>query len=255
MGSNSPSSVSSLTDSMHGTLSNPHTPKKLYTCYHQASSMATASSNVNEPLPDGCEITVTKKTMKTVTTTTMTTRRSATPQSASGTKMQNKGQFQTPPSTPLCGKAVKRSTMPLLPHTPAAHTPASHAMFAPSSGCSTPDTRAPFPTGLRYSSPASPTITKRATVSIFGPIRYHIPHLDTIVHPPYVDPPPKTWYAVTVGQDVGIFNDWLLVEELTNNVTGTCQKGYKSFHEALRRYCGYRQLPVLDRELRSSKDM
>ncbi|PBK59999.1 hypothetical protein ARMSODRAFT_1027007 [Armillaria solidipes] len=149
----------------------------------------------------------------------MTTRRLATPQPATSAKMQNKDQFQTPPSTPLCSEAVKRSATPLSPHT-LTHAPVSHTSFAPSSSRNTPDTRAPFPTAPRYSSPASPAMAKRATVPVFGPIRYHIPHPDTIVPPPYVDPSPTTWYAVTVGQDIGVFDDWLLVKELTDNVTG-----------------------------------
>ncbi|PBK63582.1 hypothetical protein ARMSODRAFT_1023785 [Armillaria solidipes] len=49
-------------------------------------------------------------------------------------------------------------------------------------------------------------------------------------------PPPKKWYAVTVGQDVGVFDDWLLVQELVDGVMGACQKGYKTFEQALARY-------------------
>ncbi|KAK0449359.1 hypothetical protein EV421DRAFT_1900047 [Armillaria borealis] len=211
-------------------------PLYLQEVTYLGSQLMTASSNDNEPLPDDCEITVMKKMTKTVTTTMTTTHRSATPQPTTGTKMQNKGQFQTSPSTPLHSKAVKRTTMPSLPCTPTPCTLASCTLFAPFSGCNTPDTHAPFPTAPRYSFPASPTTTKRATIPVFGPIHYHIPHPNTIVPPPYVDPSPKMWYAVTVGQDVGVFNDWLLVKKLTDNVTGVHQKGYKSFYEALRQY-------------------
>ncbi|SJL08345.1 uncharacterized protein ARMOST_11708 [Armillaria ostoyae] len=215
MSSKSPLSVLSLTNSTQRTPS-PHTPKMAYTCYCKGSSTMTTSSGDDEFLPDDCEITVMKKTTKTVTTTMMTTRCSATPQPATGAKMQNKGQFQTLPSTPLCTSRIS---------------------FAPSSGRNTPDTCAPFPTAPRYSSPAFPTMTKRVTVPVFGPIHYHIPHPDTIVPPPYVNPPPTMWYAVTIGQDIGVFDDWLLVKELMDNITGMHQKKYKSFHEALRQYC------------------
>ncbi|PBK83203.1 hypothetical protein ARMGADRAFT_1089547 [Armillaria gallica] len=44
------------------------------------------------------------------------------------------------------------------------------------------------------------------------------------------------WYAVTVGQDIGVFDDWLLVQELIDRVMGARQKGYKTFEQALARY-------------------
>ncbi|SJL18890.1 uncharacterized protein ARMOST_22492 [Armillaria ostoyae] len=76
---------------------------------------------------------------------------------------------------------------------------------------------------------------KKSTVPIFGPLRYYIPHPDEISPSVYRNPPAKQYYMVTVSQDVGVFDDWLLVAKLIEHVSGPRYKGYKTWDEALAR--------------------
>ncbi|KAG1819865.1 uncharacterized protein BJ212DRAFT_1205016, partial [Suillus subaureus] len=47
---------------------------------------------------------------------------------------------------------------------------------------------------------------------------------------------PEGFWAITVGQEVGIFYHWADVAECTNYVSGNVQKSYPSFWEALEVY-------------------
>ncbi len=158
----------------------------------------------------------------TTTTTIMTTttaRRSVTPQpqSPSSLKTSQPGYcFQTPSSSPLKGKGNRSSIS--------------------RSSSTTPDTCAPFLTPPRYSyvprsetahssreSTSSggsiPSPRKKLTIPVFGPLRYYIPSPAKILPPAYRDPPPKTYYAVTVSQDVGVFDDWYVYLTFTGPIT------------------------------------
>ncbi|PBK66650.1 hypothetical protein ARMSODRAFT_977228 [Armillaria solidipes] len=231
-----PLSVSSLWSSALSTSSTPRMPKKQKDAKTIPMSQPTtpasktrSSSIIEEEDKDG-EYTV--MTTTTIVTTT-TTQRSVTPQpqSPSPLKTSQPGyHFPTPSSSPLKGKGNRSSVS--------------------RSSSTTPDTRAPFLTPPRYSyTPRSetahssrestslggsiPSPRKKPTVPVFGPLRYYIPSPAEILPPAYRDPPPKTYYVVTVGQDVGVFDDWLLVAELIHHVTGQCYKGYKTWDEAL----------------------
>lgn len=174
------------------------------------------------------DIEVTTKT----TTVTTTIRHSATPQPQTPTKYTS--HFASLPLSPLRGKGAKPPT--------ATASSASHSS---------------------HISPARPQISeavstslfspsKKSSIPVFGPLRFPIPHPDQICPSPYVHPPPKKWYAVTVGQDVGVFDNWyspicmalafadlsfrLLVQELTDGVPGARKKGFKTYEQALALY-------------------
>ncbi|PBK60384.1 hypothetical protein ARMSODRAFT_982328 [Armillaria solidipes] len=200
-----PLSVSSLWSSALSTSSTPRMPKKQKDAKTIPVSQPTtpasktrSSSVVEEEAKDG----------------------EYTPQSPSPLKTSQPGyRFPTPSSSPLKGKGNRSSVS--------------------RSSSTTPDTRALFLTPPRYSyTPRSETAhSSRESTSSGGSIpsprkKPTVP----ILPPAYRDPPPKTYYAVTVGQDVGVFDDWLLVAELIHHVTGQCYKGYKTWDEALACY-------------------
>ncbi len=174
-------------------------------------------------------IEVTTKTTMTVMTTICC---SATPQPQSPSLSGSHKHLASPPTSPLRGKI---------------HRPHSERSTSELSSTSTTCTPISDPA---YTSPLSPS--KQPGVSVFSPLQFSIPHPDQIQPLPYTHPPPKKWYAVTVGQDVSVFDDWygllvrtstpsnhssrLLIQELIDGVMGACQKGYKTFEQALAHY-------------------
>ncbi|KAG1790132.1 uncharacterized protein HD556DRAFT_1306520 [Suillus plorans] len=56
------------------------------------------------------------------------------------------------------------------------------------------------------------------------------------IRPPRADEVPEGFWAITVGQEVGVFYRWADVAERTNFVSGNVQKGYPSFQQALTAY-------------------
>ncbi|KAH7904943.1 hypothetical protein BJ138DRAFT_1018415, partial [Hygrophoropsis aurantiaca] len=68
-----------------------------------------------------------------------------------------------------------------------------------------------------------------------------VPHPDSI-QLPNAGVRPTGFWAVIVGQEVGIFYHWSDVARRTHNVSGNIQQKYPSFQEALQHYseCYYR---------------
>ncbi len=133
----------------------------------------------------------------TVITTTTRTRRSATPQP----------QLPHPvaslyPSTPL-----RRSTPLRQSVSPTRSSPSfsGYSMASPS-----PAQASGSPAKLANISTPWESPSQHGSI-IFGRICYTIPHPNEITPSPYVHPPPKKWYAITVGQDVGVFDNWYLL--------------------------------------------
>ncbi|SJL08302.1 uncharacterized protein ARMOST_11665 [Armillaria ostoyae] len=151
-------------------------------------------------------------TMK-MTTVTTTIHCLATPQPQTPTKYTS--YFASPLLSPLRGKGAKPPM-----------TMASSASHSLCTSAARPQISDAVSTPL-----FSPS--KKSSVPVSGPLRFPIPHPDQICPSPYIHPPSKKWYAVTVGQDIGVFDDWLLVQELTDSVPGTRKKGFKTYEQAL----------------------
>ncbi|PBK63845.1 hypothetical protein ARMSODRAFT_1023746 [Armillaria solidipes] len=179
----------------------------------QASTVERESSVVTDCTED-YEVEVT-----TVVTTTTRTRRSVTPQP----------QSPRPVASAYLSTLLRQSV-------------SRNQSFPSSPGYKAESSASPSPAHVSGSpSELDKVLTPRRSPSqhgsiIFGRIRYAIPHPNEIVPSPYVHPPPKKWYTVTVGQDVGVFDDWLLVKELTDCVPSARFRGFKTFQAALTHY-------------------
>ncbi|PBK63578.1 hypothetical protein ARMSODRAFT_1023780 [Armillaria solidipes] len=151
-----------------------------------------------------------------VTTTTMTTFLRSPSRGPTS-------QFQPPslaaPFTPHKLRNIKREGTPFSPLSPTKSAPAFETPGKkPVSGLG----GGPPPTTDAVPTPAE--------------LHHRIPHPDRLASPPDVYPPPKSWYVVTVGQEVGIFHSWLDVATRIRGVPGPVHKACRMYSEALAEY-------------------
>ncbi|PBK66188.1 hypothetical protein ARMSODRAFT_977829 [Armillaria solidipes] len=178
-------------------------------------SEETSSISVVNELEDGYDVEVT-----TTITTTIWTCHSATsqPQSPTPAKPQHQStllcQWLSPSSTQSSTRTIKME-----------HSRAMSPSRVSGSASAYPLT----------STPQDPPQKASGNI-LFGYIHYAIPHPSDIMPSPYINTPPKKWYAVTVGQHIGVFDDWLLVKELMDFIPGPRFHGYKTFCQALEHY-------------------
>ncbi|KAG1843319.1 hypothetical protein F4604DRAFT_1689562 [Suillus subluteus] len=86
------------------------------------------------------------------------------------------------------------------------------------------------------------TTEKSITLSTSTPAKKPTPCQVTAVpkpseiYPPRAGETPEGFWAITVGQEVGVFYHWANVAERTNFISGNVQKCYPSFQQALTAY-------------------